>query len=222
MRMIALLPALVLTAAAGCGVLVHGTSQKILCTTSPPGALVKSAGGYECKTPCAVTLKRKNDVTLTIEREGYETMTLSIRSVISKYSAGEILLPGGLACWGIDLASGGGYRLTPDSVNVELKAHRSGRPVSRQAGTPRSDQFTPSPHIGICRYPDILIIVDFTDIFALYADRCTTRISESYRIASRSFQHKPDTFQQPDAMGYDGMQWGPWRSPLGPRDFLCP
>ena len=126
MRMIALLPALVLTAAAGCGVLVHGTSQKILCTTSPPGALVKSAGGYECKTPCAVTLKRKNDVTLTIEREGYETATLSVRSVLSASSTANVLLPGGFVWWGIDIVSGAGYRLVPDHVDVKLKPVEEG------------------------------------------------------------------------------------------------
>jgi hypothetical protein len=54
----------------------HGTSQNISCATIPAGALVRSADGTACSTPCTVTLKRKKDDVLTIEREGYETVTL--------------------------------------------------------------------------------------------------------------------------------------------------
>jgi hypothetical protein len=32
-----------------------------------------------------------------------------------------VLLPGGLVCWGIDVVSGGGYRLAPDRVDVKLR-----------------------------------------------------------------------------------------------------
>ncbi len=105
----------------GCGVIAHGTSQKILCTTTPAGALVKMADGTACTTPCSVTLKRKQDDVLTIERKGYETMTLPVHSVLSKSSAGNILLPGGLVCWGIDVASGGAYKLVPEHIDIELK-----------------------------------------------------------------------------------------------------
>jgi hypothetical protein len=105
----------------GCGLIAHGTSQRILCTTTPAGALVKMADGAACKTPCSVTLSRKKDGILTIEREGYETTILPVHSVLSKSSAGEILLPGGLVCWGIDVASGGAYRLVPEHVDVTLK-----------------------------------------------------------------------------------------------------
>jgi len=100
--------------------IVHGTSQQVVCTTKPAGALVRSKGGGECTTPCSVKLNRKKDETLTIERDGYQTVTLPLRSVMLKSSLGVVLLPGGLVCWGIDLASGGAYRLVPDHVDVEL------------------------------------------------------------------------------------------------------
>ncbi len=112
---------LVLFAIAGCGTIAHGTSQNIACITSPAGAVVTSADGTTCTTPCSFTLKRKKDDLLTIEREGYETVTLPVHSAFSASSAANVLLPGGLVCWAIDVASGGGYRLAPDRVNVMLK-----------------------------------------------------------------------------------------------------
>jgi hypothetical protein len=112
---------LALSVLTGCGLVTHGTSQNIRCTTVPAGAVVKAADGTTCSTPCTVTLKRKNDDLLTIEREGYETITLSVHSVLSKSSASNILLPGGLVCWGVDLASGAAYHLVPGSVDLTLK-----------------------------------------------------------------------------------------------------
>ena len=111
---------LMLAYLAGCGTVSHGTLQKILCTTSPSGALVKWAGGGECRTPCTVELRRKQNETLTIERDGYKTVNLPIRSVFAKSSVGNVLLPGGLVCWGIDIFSGAAWRLVPERVDVDL------------------------------------------------------------------------------------------------------
>jgi hypothetical protein len=117
----ALLLVFALLGLAGCGAMSHGTSQNISCATIPAGALVRSADGTTCSTPCTVSLKRKKDDILTIEREGYETVTLPVRSALSKASTGNILLPGGFICWGVDVISGGGYHLVPEQVHVTLK-----------------------------------------------------------------------------------------------------
>jgi hypothetical protein len=111
----------VLLALTACGVLSHGTSQELSCVTAPEGALVRSANGATCSTPCTVSLKRKHDDVLTIEKEGYETVALPVRSAISRASVGSILLPGGLIYWGVDLVSGGGYHLVPERVAITLK-----------------------------------------------------------------------------------------------------
>jgi len=123
-----------LLAVAGCGIITHGTSQSIVCTTMPAGAVIKSADGTTCTTPCTFTLKRKKDDLLTIGREGYETATLSVRSVLSASSAANVLLPGGFVCWGIDVVSGAGYHLVPDHVDVKLKPLEEGRIVTSLPG----------------------------------------------------------------------------------------
>jgi hypothetical protein len=118
-----------LFAFAGCGIITHGTSQSIVCTTMPAGAVIKSADGTTCTTPCTFTLKRKKDDLLTIGREGYETATLSVRSVLSASSAVNVLLPGGFVLWGIDIVSGAGYRLVPDRIDVKLKPVEGGETI---------------------------------------------------------------------------------------------
>ena len=106
---------------ASCGALSHGVSQDVSCVTAPEGAFVRSANGATCSTPCTVNLKRGKDDILTIEKEGYETVTLPVHSTFSGASARNILLPGGLICWGVDMISGGGYHLVPARVAITLK-----------------------------------------------------------------------------------------------------
>jgi len=119
MRLLFLL--LVLFTLTACGTLVHGTKQDVACISSPAGAKVTTSDGTSCMTPCTIRLKRAKDEFLTIEREGYEPMVFAVHSTLTKASAGEVLLPGGLVCWGIDLASGAAFRLSPERVDVNLQ-----------------------------------------------------------------------------------------------------
>lgn len=111
----------VLSTLAACGTLAHGTKQDVVCISSPAGAVVRTSDGTSCTTPCTIKLKRSKDELITIERDGYEPMIFPVHSSLSKANAGEVLLPGGLICYGIDLASGAAYRLSPERVDVNLK-----------------------------------------------------------------------------------------------------
>jgi hypothetical protein len=106
--------------ASGCATIVHGTTQDIPISTKPEGCIAKTADGQECKTPCKMSLKRKEDHIINISKEGHETSTVKIQHVVSGAVAGNILA-GGLIGWGIDAATGGQYRLVPELVDVELK-----------------------------------------------------------------------------------------------------
>lgn len=112
--------ALVCLCGYGCATIVHGTTQDIPCTTTPAGATVRTTDGFKCTTPCNVTLKRKEDHTLTFEKEGCEATTVGVHSVLSGAVAGNILA-GGLIGWGVDAASGAQYRLVPETLDVTLK-----------------------------------------------------------------------------------------------------
>jgi hypothetical protein len=121
-----LLVLLLLLFPVACGTLTHGTSQKIACVSNPAGAVVRTADGAACTTPCSVNLKRNKDDTLIIERAGYQPVTVHLHSSLSKTFAGEVLLPGGLICLGIDLASGGAYELAPGSFDINLEPNEIG------------------------------------------------------------------------------------------------
>ena len=131
MKIILVMMALI--TAAACGTITHGTSQNIACATNPAGARVITAQRTECTTPCALTLKRKKDDLLTIEKEGYETVNLPVRSVVSGTTAGDILMPGAVICWAIDYLSGGQNRLVPEHVDITLKPVRPA-PTVENAG----------------------------------------------------------------------------------------
>lgn len=59
---------------AGCGV----PRQKIPVSTNPGGATVYADGTKACVTPCAVRFDKRSDHLLTIVKEGYEQVDLTI------------------------------------------------------------------------------------------------------------------------------------------------
>lgn len=104
----------------GCGTIINGSNQKVPISTDPPGAHVQVAGGEAATTPCELNLSRKNSHTITISLEGYQSEQVTLQSTLSGAMAGNLLL-GGIVGGGVDLVSGGGYKLIPNSVNIRLR-----------------------------------------------------------------------------------------------------
>jgi len=109
-----------LTLASGCATIIHGTTQKIPVSSSPSGAKVAVNESTAFTTPTTLELPRKDPQILQISLEGYQPETVKLESVTSGVVMGNILL-GGLIGWGVDAASGGQYRLVPESVHVALR-----------------------------------------------------------------------------------------------------
>ena len=106
---------------AGCGTIVHGSTQDISIKADPPGATVK-VDGKQVKAPSTITVARRIDHTVTIEMEGYENQEVKVERSVINWGAsilGNILwlLPGGL----VDILTGGAFTLEPDAVDVVLK-----------------------------------------------------------------------------------------------------
>ena len=101
----------------GCGSLVHGTSQELKITTTPPGATA-TIGTQSCKTPCTLTVKRDSQ-TLRLEKGNYKkTIDLEKDFQFGTTICGNI-------CWVelgaiVDLAVGSAWEIRP--VNVRLNA----------------------------------------------------------------------------------------------------
>ena len=116
----ALLTLFLLIALNGCATIMHGTTQDIDVKTDPAGADLLVDGRQQYKSPALITMKRKDDHTLEISREGYKSEKIDIKGTISAAVLGDFLA-GGAIGYGIDAATGAQRRLEPESVNVRLR-----------------------------------------------------------------------------------------------------
>lgn len=112
----------------GCGTIVHGSTQKITVSSSPPGAKVLVDGEGSFTTPATVPLKRKRDHVIVFTMDGYQTEQVTVQSVVSGTVAGNLLF-GGLIGGAVDLASGGAYRLVPEAFVVTMHPLAAGESV---------------------------------------------------------------------------------------------
>jgi hypothetical protein len=105
---------------AGCGTIIHGSSQTLVVSSVPDGATIKLDNGMTFTTPSSIKLERKRDYVLTISKQGYMSQTIPINSVLSGWLAGNIVF-GGIIGGGVDLASGAAYTLTPSKIAFSLQ-----------------------------------------------------------------------------------------------------
>jgi hypothetical protein len=122
---------------------LEGRSQKVTVASRPPGATVRvMPGDAVATTPTTLVLPRRLAHTLWVEREGYCRETVYLDRLSSPDRALG-LLPGVL----IDIATGAGYRLEPDVVDVLLWPLDSPDRVCGSAGAvpPRDAATRPRP-----------------------------------------------------------------------------
>ena len=105
--------------AAGCATVVHGTTQKIRVSSDPLAADVWVDGRMVGQTPTSVSMRRKEDHVVTIQKAGYEPKFVAIVKDAGGAVWGNVLA-GGLIGWGVDASSGAQYSLLPTTVSVKL------------------------------------------------------------------------------------------------------
>jgi len=121
MKAMAALSFLLLLGAQGCGTLVHGTSQELKISTTPPGATA-TIGTQSCKTPCSLTVTRGSQ-NLLVEKGNYKkTFDMEKDFNFGATICGNVLwlLPGAV----IDIAAGGAWEIRP--VNLRLDSSDEG------------------------------------------------------------------------------------------------
>jgi len=122
----------------GCASATRGWTEQIAISSTPSGAMASVAGNGEpldCVTPCAVTVRRNADITITMGKPGYETEVVTLTKEIAATGAagfaGNLLL-GGAVGMVVDAASGAPLEHKPNPVIVTLRPHgASGAPVRR-------------------------------------------------------------------------------------------
>jgi hypothetical protein len=111
-------------AMSGCATVINGTSQDYEMASKPEGAKVTLSNGQSCTAPCRISLKRRNDLTATVELDGYKTEKVYIQSRTGGAGVGNILL-GGVIGAGVDASNGSMNSLYPRPLNVKLAADGS-------------------------------------------------------------------------------------------------
>jgi hypothetical protein len=129
----------------GCASVTRGTTENISISSTPAGATAEIAGleiPTACVAPCVVQAKRNADITVTVNKEGYEPQIIQLTKEIPGSGAagfaGNVLL-GGLVGMGVDAATGAAMDHKPNPVIVTLQ------PAAPQARRPRPPRRAPTP-----------------------------------------------------------------------------
>jgi hypothetical protein len=135
-----LLAAAIVLPCVGCASISRGTTENISITSTPAGATAELSGldnPTACVTPCVVVAKRSADITVTINKEGYEPQVIPLTKEIPGTGAvgfaGNVLV-GGLVGMGVDAYTGAAQDHKPNPVVVTLQPLA---PASPRAARPQ-------------------------------------------------------------------------------------
>ncbi|MFG3592892.1 PEGA domain-containing protein [Bradyrhizobium sp. RDI18] len=132
----------------GCASVTRGTTENISISSTPSGATAEITGldvPTACVTPCVVVAKRSADITVTVNKEGYEPQIIPLTKEVPGTGAagfaGNILL-GGLVGMGVDAATGAALDHKPNPVIVTLQPIA---PIPPRPAKPRPPRRSPPP-----------------------------------------------------------------------------
>jgi hypothetical protein len=108
----------VLLSATGCATIINGRNQDVSVASKPAGATVK-VDSLQTTTPGTLTLKRGQDYKLVFMKDGFPERQAALDKTVSGWLAGNLLF-GGLIGLVVDFISGGAYKLSPDSVDMDM------------------------------------------------------------------------------------------------------
>ena len=133
----------------GCASVTRGTTENISISSTPAGATAEITGldiPTACVTPCVVQAKRNADITVTVNKEGYEPQIIPLTKEIPGSGAagfaGNVLL-GGVVGMGVDAVTGAALDHKPNPVIVTLQPVAP--PVQPRAAKPRQPKRPPPP-----------------------------------------------------------------------------
>jgi PEGA domain len=127
----------------GCASMTRGTTENISITSTPPGATAELSGldnPTACVTPCVVVAKRSADITVTVNKAGYEQQVIPLIKEIPGAGAagfaGNVLV-GGLVGMGVDAYTGAAQDHKPNPVEVILQPRGSAPPGAPRPRPPK-------------------------------------------------------------------------------------
>ena len=104
---------------ASCATILNTPRQEVTVTSEPSGATVTD-GIRVWTTPAKISLARKSNHILTFFKKGYKPQTVHLRQAVSRAVYGNVVMPLGILCWGIDASNGSQWRIVPENVAVDF------------------------------------------------------------------------------------------------------
>ena len=123
----------------GCATIVKGTTQVIPVSSDPTGARVTVDNSPAGTTPTTVTLNRKQNHMVVIEKEGFAPESIAVTKSMGGAVAGNIIA-GGFIGWGVDAMTGAQYNLAPNTISVRL-ATKADQPNLASAAANKTKEF---------------------------------------------------------------------------------
>jgi hypothetical protein len=152
---LAVVAALFCVTSTGCATLMTGAgpNQTVKIASNPRGARVFVDGDYKGLTPIGVPMTRADDHVVTLEMDGYQSMTRDVKAGYNPWHLGNILF-GGVVGITIDLLDGS-FLWLGGGVNQRLArlpspdgAAESTAVASSQMGSPRNSARYKAPGSG--------------------------------------------------------------------------
>ena len=129
--------------ATGCATVTRGTKDTLVVESDPAGARVTLSNGLSGTTPASFKFPRKENLLVTIEKDGYEKVQVNVTSNVATAGgaamAGNVLM-GGLVGAAVDAGTGAMYDLKPNPVSVHLSRLESNRPAAAAPASGASER----------------------------------------------------------------------------------
>lgn len=108
----------------GCATVTRGTGEQVQVHSDPQGAEVRTSLGFQCVTPCTISVQRKDEFSVTIGKPGFEPQTVMVATRLAGAGAagfaGNVLI-GGVVGMGVDAVTGATLEHYPNPVSVVLR-----------------------------------------------------------------------------------------------------
>src|SRR4249919_266935 len=122
----------------GCASVTRGTTENISISSTPSGATAEVSGldvPTTCVTPCVVVAKRSADMTVTVNKEGYEPQIIPLTKEIP--GTGAAGFAGSVVGMGVDAVTGAALDHKPNPVIVTLQPAAPASPRQAKPRPPR-------------------------------------------------------------------------------------
>jgi hypothetical protein len=103
----------------GCASIMHGKTEQIKFTSSPPGATVQ-VGSQTGITPTSLILNRRGKYVARFSKEGCEPKEVKMKEGMSMWFLLGNVVFGGIPGWIIDAINGSIGDLSPDNVHANM------------------------------------------------------------------------------------------------------